>query len=462
MKCIILAGGSGERLWPVSRDLYPKSLLKFDGEKTLIQNTYELALSLTSEKNIIVITNIRQAGDITIQLKKITKKPVVISEPGGKNTLAAIASGITYFDSKRDESVLILPVDFKTENKKIFQDTVKKSIEISKKGYITAIGVKPSYCDNGFGYIKPGEKIKNGFIVEKFIEKPEVSQVKEFLKKGGYFWNTGIYTGKISLFKQTLSECAPEIINKFNKDMFDENNTIKFSYYENLPEISIDCAIMEKISNLAFIELKTKWFDLGSWRSIYNKEEKDSKDKNVIIGNVVTDKVKNSFIYSSKELVAVSGLKNKIVIETEDAVLVCEKDRACEIGKLVKYLKKNNHNAVKLSKTVYRPWGYYTCLNEGKGWLTKLICVLPKNKLSLQSHNHRSEHWVILEGKADVVLEDKVHKLEKGNSINIPLKAKHSLQNNTNEPLKILEVQKGDIISEDDIIRYQDMYGRVK
>ncbi len=460
MKCIILAGGSGERLWPLSRDLYPKSLLKLDGDKTLIQNTYEIAAELTSNKNILTITNIRQESDIRLQLKQYAKNIEIISEPLIKNTAPAAASAITYLEGDKDEIVIFLPVDFKIEDIEKFKEAVKKAQLLSKSDLIIALGVKPEYCDNGFGYIKAGEKIKNGFYVEKFIEKPDYNDAKSYINNKDYYWNCGIYIGKLSVFKENFEKYSPEIINKLSKEMFEENNKIKYEYYKNMPEISIDYAIMEKTDKLAFVELKTKWYDLGSWQNIYNKKEKDSKE-NVIEGNVISEKIQNSLIYSSKDVVAVAGLKDKIVIETEDAILVCSKEKACEINKLVKKLKEEKDKTTLSCKTVYRPWGYYTCLNSGKGYLTKLIYVLPKNRLSLQSHNHRSEHWVVLEGSADVVLEDNTYSLQKGKSIDIPQKAKHSLQNNTDIPLKILEVQRGDYISEDDIIRYQDIYGRV-
>ena len=242
--------------------------------------------------------------------------------------------------------------------------------------------------------------------------------------------------------------------------MFDDNNKIKYEYYENISKISIDYAVLEKANNVAVVELETQWNDLGSWSALYSNGEKDAKN-NVTHGNVILDKVKNSFVYSSKELVAVSGVENTIVVETEDALLVCDKSRASEINKIVQTLKNQKNEITNTHKTVFRPWGFYTCLNGGDGWLSKIITVSAGHKLSLQSHNHRSEHWVVLEGTATVILDDEIHELSKCQSIDIPLKAKHSLQNHTNEILKILEVQKGDYISEDDIIRYEDIYGRV-
>ena len=461
MKCIILAGGSGERLWPISRDLHPKSLLKLYNGKTLIQNVFELALNLATEKNILTVTNIRQLDDTNRQLKELCSKPNIIAEPMSKNTAAAVASAITYLQGQKDEVVIVLPVDFGVKNVDKFVQAINEAKDLAKLGNIVAIGVKPEYSEEGFGYIQAGDKVKKGFKVNKFIEKPKREEVIEILKQDNFYWNTGIYVAKMSVLLQAYKELAPCVNETFEKEMFDENNKIKYEYYAHLPELSIDYALMEKSKNMAFVELQTKWNDYGSWQAIYNSSEKDSKG-NVISGNVIADKVKNSFVYSSKELVAVSSIENKIVVETEDAVLVCDKSRASEINTIVKQLKKEKDETTQCRKTVFRPWGFYTCLNGGEGWLSKIITVSPGHKLSLQSHNYRSEHWVVLEGTATVLLEDEVHELEKRQSIDIPLQAKHSLQNHTNEPLKILEVQKGEYISEDDIVRYEDMYGRVK
>ena len=461
MKCIILAGGSGERLWPISRDLHPKSLLKLYNGKTLIQNVFELALNLTTEKNILTITNIRQLDDTTRQLKELSSKPNIIAEPMSKNTAPAVASSIAYLQAQKDEIVVILPVDFGVKEVEKFSQAINSAKELAKAGYIVSLAVKPAYVEEGFGYIKAGENVKKGYKVEKFIEKPIFEDAEKFVKEDCYFWNTGIYVSKMSVLLDAYKDFASSINETFTKDMFDENNKIKFEYYNNLPELSIDYALMEKAKNMVFVELETQWNDYGSWQAIYNNNVKDEKN-NVIHGNVLLEKVKNSLVYSSKELVTVAGKEDVIVVETEDAVMVCDRNRAGEINKLVSKLKEQKSELIETHKTVFRPWGFYTCLNGGKGWLTKIITVSSGHKLSLQSHNHRSEHWVVLAGEATVVLEGETHTLQKRQSIDIPLKAKHSLQNHTNEVLKILEVQKGDYISEDDIIRYEDIYGRVK
>ena len=460
MKCIILAGGSGERLWPLSRALRPKFLLEIYKDKTLLQNIFDIALSFSSAKNIVTVTNIRQVTETKLQLKEYCKNPVIISEPMIKNTAPAIASALTYLESAKDDIVVALPCDFVIEDKDAFVETLEKAKTIAKSGYITTLGVTPTNPEVGFGYIKIGEKLKQANKVAEFVEKPSLKDAQEFIKSKDYFWNTGVIVSKISVLKSAIEKYAPDVCTNFEKQMFDDNNKIKYEYYENISKISIDYAVLEKANNVAVVELKTQWNDLGSWSALYNNSEKDSKN-NVVHGNVILDKTKNSFVYSSKELVAVSGVQDTIVVETEDALLVCDKSRASEINKIVQTLKNQKNEITNTHKTVFRPWGFYTCLNGGDGWLSKIITVSAGHKLSLQSHNHRSEHWVVLEGTATVILEDEIHELSKCQSIDIPLKAKHSLQNHTNEILKILEVQKGDYISEDDIIRYEDIYGRV-
>ena len=266
--------------------------------------------------------------------------------------------------------------------------------------------------------------------------------------------------GKISTFMQEFETYAEDIYTNLRDLDFSKEPKIKYGIYENMPSISIDYAIMEKSQKIALVELQSDWNDLGSWQSLYNVKEKD-ENNNVLTGKVVVDNVKNSFIYSQKEIVAVSGLENIILVETEDAIMACKLDESQNVKKLYEKLKAKESDTTKLHKTVFRPWGYYTCLNSGEGYLTKTICVMPKQKLSIQSHSHRSEHWVVLEGRALVILDGKENYLEAGDSIDIPLQAKHSLQNPYDNELKIIEVQKGDYISEDDIIRYEDCYGRV-
>lgn len=462
MKSIILAGGSGSRLWPLSRDLYPKQLLNLDDNKSLLQETFKRLHENMNSSDILTITNVKHYPNVKLQLNQLSNKNIVLAEPLGKNTAPAIAASLQYFIQKdnQDDIVIILPSDHLIKNVEAFKQTVENAKPLAEQGYIVTFGIKPTYPETGYGYIKTSETLKTGFIVDKFVEKPNLETAKQYVKSGKYYWNGGMFMGKISTFIKEFELLCPEISSKVKNLDFSKTDKIPYSIYDSMPSISIDYAVMEKSSKIALVELQSDWNDLGSWQSLYNIKSKDSEG-NVLTGKVVTDNVKNSFIYSQKELVAVSDLEDIILVETEDAIMACKMNESQDVKKLYEKLKAKESDTIKLHKTVFRPWGYYTCLNDGVGYLTKTICVLPEQKLSLQSHAHRSEHWVVLEGRGIVLLDGREYNIYQGDSINIPLGAKHSLQNPFEDELKIIEVQKGDYISEDDIIRYEDCYGRV-
>lgn len=462
MKTIILAGGSGSRLWPLSRDLYPKQLLTLDDKESLLQQTYKRSMLFSNFEDIVTVTNIKHYSNIKLQLNKINKTNIVIAEPLLKNTAPAIACALEYFEQKAnaDDIVLIVPSDHLiTKNDKFIQ-TIKEGEALAKDGYIVTFGIKPTYPETGYGYVKTQEKLLCGLKVDRFVEKPNIDLAKEYIKAGNYYWNSGIFMGKISVLLDEFKNLMPDIYENLVKLDFSKETKINYEIYEKMPSISIDYAIMEKSKKIALVELLSDWNDLGSWQSLYSIKQKDSNG-NVIIGNVITNNVKNSFIYSQKELIAASDLEDVILIETEDAVMACKMKDSQNVKKLYEKLKAQESDTTKTHKTVFRPWGYYTCLNAGKGYLTKFICVMPHQKLSLQSHSYRSEHWVILEGTALVIKDNTTYNVYSGDSIDIPIGIKHSLQNPHDTELKIIEVQKGDYISEDDIIRYEDLYGRI-
>ena len=463
MKAIILAGGAGSRLWPLSREEYPKQLIKLNDDNSLLQSTFLRLCHFVEAKDILAVTNVKHYSDVKMQLNLKDKNVKVLAEPMGRNTAPAIACALEYFTQldNKDDIVLIVPSDSLIKDIKAFTETVKEAEKIAEKGYIVTFGIKPTFPETGYGYIKTANRMDVGFKVDHFVEKPDIKTAEEYLKQGNYYWNGGMFMAKLSTLKNEFEKYAPDICNCLKDLKFDsETKQINYSIYEKMPSISIDYAIMEKSENIALVELKSDWNDLGSWQAIYKVKEKD-ENNNVISGNVITNNVKNSFIFSQKELVAVSDLENVIVVETEDAILACDMNKTQNVKLLYEQLKQVGSETVQIHKTVFRPWGYYTCQNAGEGYLTKLICVLPNQKLSIQSHNHRSEHWVVLEGTATIILEDKEVICHAGDSVDIPVKAKHSLQNHTEQELKIIEVQKGDYIGEDDIIRYNDMYGRV-
>ena len=452
---VILAGGSGSRLWPLSRELYPKQLLNLCAEKSLLQSTFEMLNKFIPASEIISVTNSKHQANVKMQLGDLCESPVILAEPLSKNTAPAIAICVKYIleTSDNDETILVVPSDLLIKENEKFKQTVISAQKYVDEGKIVTFGIKPTYPETGFGYI---HSVDNK--VTKFTEKPDNETVLTYLKDENYYWNSGIFMFKVSTIMKELETHCPDIMNIL-QNIKCSDNKISFTEFDKMPNISIDYALMEKSDNIAMVELQSDWKDLGSWKSIYEVSPKD-ENNNVFVGHVLDKDSKNSFVYSSSKLVATIGLEDTIVIETEDAILACKKDKTQEVKQIYETLKQQHDGTQKVHKTVYRPWGFYTVIAEGKGFQTKIIHVNVGQKLSVQSHNHRSEHWVVLSGMAKVVLEGKDHILSPGHSVYIPIKAIHSLQNPFEEDLEIIEVQKGDILSEDDIIRYEDMYGR--
>lgn len=460
---LILAGGSGSRLWPLSRELYPKQMLNIENTESLLQATFLRLKECMPAENIVSMTGVKHASNVLYQLSSITDKPMILSEPISKNTAPAIILGCKYISevTKDDPVVIVVPSDHMIKDVNLFAETVKEGEALAQLGYIVTFGIKPTYPEVGYGYVNvTDKKIDAGYKVNCFVEKPSIELANKYVANGSYYWNSGIFMFKASTLLAEALKHAPEIYNLLKNFDFTKSAEIPFTEFDKMPNVSIDYAIMEKSENIALVELKSDWNDLGSWKSIYDVSRKD-ENGNVKIGNVIDEGSKNSLVYSSSKLVATIGLEDVVVVETEDAILACKADRAQDVKKIFDTLKSNNDDTYKVHKTVYRPWGFYTVLGEGKGFLTKMIQVNPGQKLSVQSHNHRSEHWVVLEGTAKVVLEGKEHILSPGHSVDIAVKEIHSLQNPYDEVLKIVEVQKGDLLIEEDIIRYEDIYGRV-
>lgn len=462
---IILAGGSGSRLWPLSRELYPKQLLNLNLDKSLLQSTFARLNEFMPAENIVSITNIKHASNVRLQLELLSDTINVLSEPLSKNTAPAIALATKFIQQKNkgenDPVILIVPSDHLIENNEKFIETVKKGEKLAKEGYIVTFGIEPSYPETGYGYINIlNTPLLDGFKVKEFVEKPDSETAQKYIDAKTYFWNSGIFMFKASTMIEEIKKLTPEIFEVMEEFNFLDSDQIEYNLFNKMPSISIDYAIMEKSDKIALIKLESDWNDLGSWQSIYDVSKKD-KSNNVMIGHVLDENSKNSLVYASSKLVATIGLEDIVLIETEDAILACKKDNTQDVKKIFDTLKKQNDNTHLIHKTVYRPWGFYTVLAQGNGFLTKMIHVNTGQRLSVQSHNHRSEHWVVLSGKAKVVLEGKEHILSPGYSIDIPLKAIHSLQNPYEEDLEIIEVQLGELLIEDDIVRYEDIYGRV-
>lgn len=460
---IILAGGSGSRLWPLSRELYPKQLLNINSDKSLLQLTFERLGKFIPAENIVSITNVKHTANVKYQLEQISDAVKILSEPLSKNTAPAIALAVKYIQEyENDPVVLVVPSDHLIDDEEKFFATVKKGEKLAEAGYIVTFGIQPDYPETGYGYVNVlNEPLLDGFKVKEFVEKPDSATAQKYIDAKTYYWNSGIFMFKASTMIEEIKKLSPEIAKVMEKFDFSKSSAIEYNLFDQMPNISVDYAIMEKSDKIALVKLESDWNDLGSWQSIYDVSKKD-ENENVMIGHVIDENSKNSFVYSSSKLVATIGLEDTVLVETEDAILACKKDQTQDVKKIFDILKKQNNDTHLIHKTVYRPWGFYTVIAQGKGFLTKIIHVNAGQKLSVQSHNHRSEHWVVLSGIAKVVLEGKEHILSQGNSIDIPLKAVHSLQNPAEEEdMEIIEVQLGELLIEDDIVRYEDMYGRV-
>ena len=345
MKSVILAGGSGSRLWPLSKEEYPKLLLNITDSESLLQKTYRRLNAVCDAKDIITITNERLLPDIKTQLSKIDKNNIMISEPCGKNTAPAIACVLEYIaqTSNTEDIVLVVPADHLIKDVEAFIKTVAQGKGLAEEGYIVTFGVKPSYPETGYGYVKIQTKqsLEKCYKVEKFVEKPDFETAKKYISDNSYYWNSGIFMGKVSSFMQEFKKYAPNIYDSLRYLDFKKEMKIKPRVYENMPSVSIDYAVMEKSDKIALVELQSDWSDLGSYKSLYDVRQKD-KDGNVLTGKVITNNVKNSFIYSEKKVIAASDLEDIVLIETEDAIMLCKMDEVQNVKVLYEKLKESN------------------------------------------------------------------------------------------------------------------------
>lgn len=453
---ILLCGGCGSRLWPLSRDLFPKQFLNItENEKSLIEINYERLSNIMPKEHVFAVTGEKYRSAINSQLKQYIDTPKILAEPVARNTAPAIAAGVKYIsqNSNNDELILVMPSDHYIKDNEAFYKAIKEAEKFAEENYIVTFGITPTYPETGFGYIKA-----NGNDVEQFVEKPDKETAQKYIDNGSYYWNGGIFLFKASVLLQELKQHAPEISEILETIKFDENK-IEKTFFEKMPKISIDYAVMEKTDKIKLVQLNCGWTDVGNFKTIYEINKKD-ENNNVNLGQTEILDCKNSMIYSTSRLVAAIGLEDTIIIETPDAVLVSNKNDVQKVKNIYETLSSKDNETIKTHKTVHRPWGFYTNICENDGYLVKRILVSPKQALSIQSHNHRSEHWTVIKGKAKVILDSSEHILKSGQSIDIPLKAIHSLQNPFDEDLEIIEVQMGDLLSEDDIIRYSDIYGR--
>ena len=469
---VILSGGSGSRLWPLSRASFPKQYLNLDDKNnfSLLQNTYLRIKSLKNIKNPIIISNEQQRFIVAEQMREINIKPAsIILEPMGKNTAPAIAlAALKAMKSNKDPILLILSSDHKIENHKSFCQVIEKALIKANEGEIVTFGIIPNGPETGYGYIECCDILSKKRVsskIKRFLEKPNLDLAKEFIKDKHFVWNSGIFLFKASVILKELEKFQPEIIKVCKESFqtgFDDLDFFRINskVFNQCPNIPIDIAVMEKTSIGSVFTLDAGWEDIGSWKSIWENSKKD-KMGNTLKGKVIVEDSTNCFLSSEGRLITGIDLHDLIVIETNDAILVSNKNSTQKVKKIVKQLSEKNFNEWKDHKKNYRPWGSFTSIEKGNSWQVKKLEIKPNASISLQMHHHRSEHWIIVDGVAKVELNEKTIFLNKNQSTYIPMGSKHRITNPTSSPLILIEVQSGDYLGEDDIVRIEDHYGRI-
>jgi mannose-1-phosphate guanylyltransferase/mannose-1-phosphate guanylyltransferase/mannose-6-phosphate isomerase len=467
IKTVILAGGSGTRLWPLSRNLNPKQLLKLVDDNTMLQNTLLRFKDYRDLSKGMVICNEDHRFIVAEQLRSIKTEADIILEPVGRDTAPALTvAALKAIKEDKDSVIIILPADHNINDIKSFHNALDIAVESANLGNLVTFGVVAKKPETGYGYIKRGEKLSgsDSYKVDSFVEKPDLDTAIKYIDSGDYYWNSGMFVFKASTVLEELEKHAPEMVEICRNAIDSGHKDIDFfrleaSVFEKCPSDSIDYAIMEKTDKAVVVPLSAQWDDMGSWNSLWETGEKD-KNSNVIKGDVFTHDVESSLIYSQNRLVTAIGLKDHIVVETSDAVLISPKDRVQEVKEIVNQLKAKKREEVKSHKKVYRPWGSYESIVIKDSFQVKRITVNPGSILSLQKHFHRAEHWVVVKGTALVTKGDDEFLLKEDESTYIPLGFKHRLENPGKIPLELIEVQTGSYLGEDDIVRYEDVYGR--
>lgn len=477
---VIMSGGAGTRLWPVSREGHPKPFMKLADGETLIEKTYRRAAKLPGviqadgKSKLITVTNRDYYFMSRDELHKAGATGSFLLEPCGRNTAPAIAMAAHRVQDKfgPDALMLVLSADHLIRDEVAFAEAVHKAIQLasSDANFLVTFGIVPSAPETGFGYIKAGGELKGGYQVEAFIEKPDAVTAQKYLDSGNYFWNSGMFTFTASQFLKQLNIYAPEVGEACAKCWFAlkssasvENAMLEIpeALFQQVPEISVDHAVLERSNRVAVVPSDIGWSDIGSWNAIRDLVAPDLQN-NRAYGDAIFVNSQNTFVQSEDRLVAAVGLDNVMIIDTPDALLVANPGNSQHVKEVVSLLKKADHDAFKLHKTVCRPWGTYTVLEEGMSFKIKRIEVKPCGRLSLQMHEHRSEHWVVVKGEALVVNGERELIVKQNESTYIPAGHKHRLENRTQDDLVLIEVQCGDYLGEDDITRFEDNYGRVR
>ncbi len=462
---VIISGGTGTRLWPLSRKNKPKQFLSLFGEMSLFQNTLTRLNGLNTVANPIIVCNTEHRFMVAEQLQAIELSAQhIILEPCARNTAPAIAlAAIKALENGDDPLLLILAADHMIEDTQAFHQAIQQATPLAEQGQLVTFGVQPHSVHTGYGYIEAVEKDRPS-PVKRFVEKPDQQTAESYLAAGNFFWNSGMFLFKASAYITELQHFHPAMVTACKAAL--EKSVVDLDFiradsaaFEQCPSDSIDYAVMEKTAQATVVPLDAGWSDVGSWSSLWEAYPQD-ENGNVVVGDVMVDTVSSSYIHSENRLVTVLGLDDVVVVETHDAVMVAHKDYAQNVKNIVATLNEQERKEVDTHRKCYRPWGSYDSVDIGKRFQVKRISVNPGAALSLQMHYHRAEHWVVVSGTAEVTRDDEVMLLGENESTFIPLGSVHRLRNPGRVPLEIIEVQSGSYLEEDDIIRYQDSYNR--
>ncbi|NPA15274.1 MAG: mannose-1-phosphate guanylyltransferase/mannose-6-phosphate isomerase [Deferribacteres bacterium] len=450
MKAVILSGGEGTRLFPLSRESFPKQFVKLNG-KSLLEKTFERCLTVCDRKEIFISTNEKYVFLVKDTLGEDVN---VITEPAARNTAPAILYAIKNIKADESEVIAFCPSDHEIYPTSAFAEDMKKAEELASKGYIVLFGIRPSKPETGYGYIKKGEPIESAYKAEEFREKPSFEEAKRFVESNQYLWNSGIYVARADTFLNEFKKVADEL-----SPFVDHEPEQLKKEFEKLPSISIDYAVAERSSKLVVLPASFNWSDVGSWDSLYELYPKDEKG-NAVKGDVFAVDTANSFIAGDKRLVITLGIEDIVVADTPDVVLIAKRGHTQKVKDVVNALKKMGKKEAVEHTVSYRPWGSFEVLLKGERFKVKRVKVKPGKKLSLQLHHHRAEHWIVVKGTARITIGDKTFYLHENESAYVPKSTVHRIENVGKIPLEIIEIQTGEYLEEDDIIRLEDDWER--